>query len=295
MKKVLLFGGTGNLGKEIARELTLKGYETSAVVRKSSMGKLEGLVDHLIEADVTEDASLKGICKDFDIVVSSLGKSVSIKDRSSQNFTAIDFEANYSILKESIRSGIKKFIYVSAFHSEKHKHLEYFKVHHDFSKVLINSGLDYSIVKPPAIFSAFLDLLELAKKGRLINIGKGDKRTNPIYEGDLAKICVDAIHVRNSIIEAGGKQIYTRKQLNEIIQKAVNPNKPLRTMPSAVMNLMLPIARVVDKNAYDKFAFFAEVMKHDTIAPQVGEMRFEDYVALKVRQIENNAVLQEEK
>ena len=42
---------------------------------------------------------------------------------------------------------------------------------------------------------------DLAKKGRLVTMGKGDKLTNPIYEGDLAKVCVEAIHQTNAVIE----------------------------------------------------------------------------------------------
>ena len=39
---------------------------------------------------------------------------------------------------------------------------------------------------------------------------------------------------------------------------------------------------VFSKNTFDKFAFFIEVMQHDTIAPQVGTMTFEDYIIQKV-------------
>jgi uncharacterized protein YbjT (DUF2867 family) len=71
----------------------------------------------------------------------------------------------------------------------------------------------------------------MAQKGRLVNIGKGDKKTNPIYEGDVAKICIESIGQKNIIIECGGKQIYTRKQINEIIQKVAAPSKKLINLP----------------------------------------------------------------
>ncbi len=125
-------------------------------------------------------------------------------------------------------------------------------------------------------------MIELAKKGRLVNIGKGDKRTNPIFEGDLAKVTVDSIGQPNSTIEVGGKTIYTRRQLNEIVQNQVDNRKEIRTVPIGLFKLTLPLIKMVSKNTYDKFAFFTEVMQHDTIAPQVGAMTFEDYVKLKI-------------
>jgi uncharacterized protein YbjT (DUF2867 family) len=283
MKKVILFGSTGNLGKEIAKELVKQGYDLTIVVRNEVKAKsLADITSKYIIADVCNKETLKHIFDKQEIVISALGKSVSPNDKSKPTFREVDYSANANILNEASKGGIKKFIYVSAFHSEKYLHLEYFKVHHDFSELLKKSGIDYSIIKPPAIFSAFIDMIEMAKKGQLVNIGKGDKKTNPIYEGDLAKITVEAINKQNSIIEAGGKTIYTRKKLNEIVQNEVDSQKNIRTVPLGLFKVTLPIIKLFSKNLFDKFAFFIEVMQQDTIAPQVGTMTFEDYVKQKV-------------
>jgi uncharacterized protein YbjT (DUF2867 family) len=191
----------------------------------------------------------------------------------------VDLAGNRHILQEALKSGVQKFVYVSAFHAERYQHLEYFKVHHHFSEELKASGIDYAIIKPPALFSAYADAVLMARKGQLLNLGKGDKKTNPISEADLAKICVAAIHQPNATIEAGGKKIYTRAELNNIILQQVRPGKKLRSIPVFVVKGMLPVMKIISKNTFDKFAFFTEVMQHDTIAPQVGEMRFEDYIS----------------
>ena len=280
--KILLFGATGNLGHAIANELKQKGYEITAIVRnKIKVGKLESITQKIILADVTIPSDLVNICNGFDIVISSLGKSVSPNDKSEPTFNDIDYIANSNILNEAKKSNVKKFIYISAFHSEHYLHLEYFKVHHAFSENLISSGIDYSIIKPPAIFSAFMDMIEMAKKGQLVNIGLGDKKTNPIYEGDLAKIVVNSINETNSIIEAGGKTIYTRRQLNEIVQQTINPGKPIKNVPLIVFRCLLPILKIFNKNMFNKFAFFIEVLQHDTIATQLGDMTFEEYLRMR--------------
>jgi uncharacterized protein YbjT (DUF2867 family) len=282
MKRVLLFGATGNLGKEIAKEAKRQGYDLTVVVRNSNKaGQLKNITAKYIIADVTDASSLIDICSGFEIVISALGKSISPNDNSKPSFNDIDYAANSLILSEAKKSGVAKFVYISAFHSEKYLHLEYFRTHHEFAERLKQSGIDYSIIKPPAIFSGFLDMIKLAKKGQLINIGKGDKKTNPVYEGDLAKECINSINDKNVTQEIGGKTIYTRRQLNEIIQKEVNPAKKVRNIPLWLFKLLLPILKAVKKNMYDKFAFFTAVIQQDTIAPLVGEMRFEDYIKLK--------------
>ncbi len=280
--KILLFGATGNLGQAITNELKQKGFDITAVVRnKIKAEKLESITHKIIVADVTMPSDLVNICDGFDIVISSLGKSVSPNDKSKATFNDIDYVANSTILNEAKKSNVKKFIYISAFHSEQYLHLEYFKVHHEFSEKLMSSGIDYSIIKPPAIFSAYVDMIKMAKKGQLINIGLGDKKTNPIYEGDLSKIIVDSINKPNRTIEAGGKTIYTRKQLNEIVQQAIDPSKSIKNVPLGVFKCLLPIIKILNRNTFDKFAFFIEVLQHDTIAPQLGEMTFEEYVSMR--------------
>lgn len=284
MRKVILFGASGNLGQHIAKELVSQNYDLTLVVRNEAKAKaLSHICSKYIIADVCNKNGLEKVLDNQEIVVSALGKSVSLNDKSKQSFWDVDFNANANILNEAKKSGIQKFVYVSALHSEKYLHLDYFKVHHEFSELLKNSGINYSIIKPPAIFCAFLDVIELARKGQLVHLGSGDKKTNPIYEGDLAKITVDSINKTNCVIEAGGKKTYSRKELNEIIQNAINPGKKIRTIPLGMIKTLLPVMKFFNRNSYDKFAFYLEVMQHDTIAPPLGEMTFENYIALKTK------------
>lgn len=278
MSKVILFGATGNLGTCVAHELVAQGFDVTCVVRNTSKADRLPVKVLTVTADVTKATDLAGITQGFDVVISCLGKSVSLSDRSKASFYDIDFTANSLILADAVRSKVNKFVYVSAFHAERYSHLEYFLVHHEFSEKLKASGLNYSIVKPPALFGAFKEAVDLARKGRLVNIGKGDRKTNPISEGDLAKVMVASIAQNNAVVEAGGKEILTRKQILEIIQEEVNPGKPLRTIPMGLVQKVLPLVKLLSRKQYDKLAFFLEVMQHDVIAPPVGEMRLKDYL-----------------
>lgn len=281
---ILLFGATGHLGRKVAAELVTRGLKVTCVVRNETKGR--GLLPPQVKitvAEVTDPRAMEDITEGFDVVISCLGKSVSPNDRSKPTFYDIDLLANTHILKDAVRNNVKKFVYVSALHSERYTHLEYFRVHHEFSELVRKSGIDYSIIKPPAIFSAFLDVIDMAKKNQLVNLGNGEHSSNPIYEGDLAKVVVDSIHQANAVIEAGGKEILTRKQLNEIVLRHVNPGKKLRTVPVGIVKALLPLLKVFDRNSYDKFAFFLDVMEHDVLAPKVGEMRFEEYVVQQLQ------------
>ena len=232
MKKILLFGATGHAGRVIARELRDRGHQVTAVVRDEKKAKpLLWGIEKLVVAEATQPAALQGICDGYDVVVSALGKSVSPNDWSRPSFEAVDFQGNMNILTAAKASGVQQFIYLSAFGAEHLRHLTYFRVHDDFSNALRISGLNYAIIQPPAIMSAFLDLSKMAKSGWLVTLGSGESRTNPISEYDLAKVCADAVGQPNIIVAAGGKHIYTRHEINEVIQKLINPNKKVRRVP----------------------------------------------------------------
>ncbi len=281
-KKILLFGATGNLGYAIARALHDHGYLTTAAVRNSKQaGLLQPITEAVMEIDFESNESLKGIAAGFDIVISALGKSVSPFDRSKGRFREIDLDINRKILEEAIVQKVSKFVYISALAAEQYPGLEYFAVHHEMTELVKLSGIEYLIVKPPALFSAFIDLMKMAGKGQLVTIGNGEKKTNPISENDLAEIIVQQLDKKNPVIEAGGPEILSRKQINEIIQKEINPGKKVRSIPMGLIKSILPVVKIFDRNSYDKMAFFLEVMQHDLQAPVLGQEKLADYVKRK--------------
>jgi len=74
MKRVLVAGATGYLGRYMVKEFKKQGYWVRALTRSSD--KLEDLRDYVDEAfvgEVTDPASLAGVCAGIDTVFSSIG------------------------------------------------------------------------------------------------------------------------------------------------------------------------------------------------------------------------------
>ena len=278
MKSILVFGSTGHAGRAIVRVLLSKGYTVTAVARQEAKARvlLPG-VHHIIEADATRLETLRDICSGQDVIISALGKSVSPNDWSRPGFEEVDLQANLNILSEAQKAGVQQFIYISAFWAEKLRRLTYFRVHDDVSQALMKSGLTYAVVQPPAIMSSFIDLADMAKRGFLVTIGQGEHRTNPISENDLALVVESLIGQPSQTISAGGKHIYTRHEINEIIQQSVSPGRRVRRIPQWFLRAALPFWKIINRNMYDKLVFFDEVINHDLLAPQTGETSLEQY------------------
>lgn len=281
MKRILLAGATGHLGRHFLSLLKLHGYQVTALVRTCEKAtSLSIAPDEIFYADATRPKELRGCCLGIDVVVSALGKSISLSDRSKASFHDIDYQANYNLLQKAKAAGVKQFVYISAFSAEEHPQLAYFRAHADFSRELIQSGLIYSILQPTALFSAFDELAAMARRGRLGVIGDGSKRTNPIHEADVAKVVVQSIGKSSAVIPLGGKQVYTRLEIARIVGAAAGYYGSVFHVPKVAVALLLPMMKHIDTSLYHKAAFLAKVSTQDCVAPQVGEQTLEGYFKL---------------
>ena len=82
MKKVLVAGASGYLGRYAVNEFKERGYYVRALVRNTEKIKTPGpnmepaiynIADEIVTRDVTSPESLNGLCTGIDIVFSSLG------------------------------------------------------------------------------------------------------------------------------------------------------------------------------------------------------------------------------
>lgn len=285
MNNVLLAGATGHLGQHLLRELQLQDYTVTALARSATKATTLSPAPHkVLLADATIPEQLKGCCGGIDVVVSALGKSISLKNKSKGIFHDIDFGANYNLLQEAKQAGVRQFIYISAFKAEEHPELVYFKAHADFSEELRKSGISFIILQPTALFSAFDEVVTMARKGQIGSLGSGDKKTNPVYERDLAKLAVQCIGKASATIPVGGNRIYTRLELVQLACKAAGYTGAIRSIPFSIINLVIPLLMPFSRNFYDKISFLVAVSAEDCLAPAVGELTLEEYLGLVPRQ-----------
>ncbi|HVG38285.1 MAG TPA: hypothetical protein VM870_03290, partial [Pyrinomonadaceae bacterium] len=175
--------------------------------------------------------------------------------------------------------GRQRFVYVSLYGAEKLSQLAYVRAHEDVVAELERSGIDHAVVRPTGFFYSLAELVKLARRPAMILIGSGDHRTNPIHEDDLASVCVDAIEGDGREYSAGGPQIYTRGEINELAFAALGKKPRMVKVPPAVIKAGLRIVRPFDRRLYELLLFLISVSQVDCVAPAVGARRVEDYYA----------------
>lgn len=285
MKRVLVAGATGYLGKHVVKEFKERGYWVRVLVRKKSSKKLDeygpflqppirDYIDHIFEGEATKIETLNGLCDDIDIVYSSLGIT---RQRDKVSFMDVDYGANKNILELSLKANVKKFIFVSAFKAQLFSELEIAKAREMFVNDLKNSEIEWVIIRPTGYFSDALEFLKMALSGRVYLIGKGNNKINPIHGADLAKVCVDAVETSNSEISVGGPDVFTYKELAELAFSVLGKKPKITYIPVPIIKILVNLIYPFSKHYYTLAKFFLTATQNDFVAPQTGTHHLEDF------------------
>lgn len=280
MKHILVAGASGALGLSIVQQLLNSGAKVRVLHRSSNTlsAGTAGVQTEKVLADLTRPESLRGICDGIDAVISCAGASMSMKrfsDRSS--FTAVDLNGNSALLQEAQRAGVRKFVYVSVAGEGPYEATEYVRAHRQFEQRLAASGMPYSVVRPAGFFTFLAEIFVMAQQGRGFIIGDGSSRTNPVHEREVAQACVAAVDRMETMVQAGGPEVFTRRQIVELAFTVAGRAPSITSVPPALFRTMTAPLRIINPRIHALLAFGAAVSTADAVVPVYGTERLEEY------------------
>ncbi len=271
MQTVLVAGATGALGRAVVADLKLRGYEVRRLVRRNPEPG-----DHV--GDLRDAASIRKVTEGMDAVISCAGASMSMTNWSDRtDFREVDWLGNRNLLEDAKRSEVKKFVYVSLNDGPALAHTAYAKFHEAFVQDLSRSGLDYTVVRPTGLFSFYLQILEMARNGRVILINKGWAETNPIHEGDAARACVEALVLGRTDFPVGGPEIRSRKWITEKAFEVLGKTPSMPSVPGKVMAPAAALMKLVNPRIGALAEFGIAVSSVNCIGPLYGMRTIDSY------------------
>ena len=283
MKNVLLAGATGVLGTEVMKLLQATDHWVRVLIRHADQEEIvRPYCDEVFVGDATNPASLRGACQGIGIVLTTIGKSVSLFTNSAASFQDIDYQGNLNLLHEAQAAGVRRFVYVSICGSATSPKLRVGWSQEMFAQQLMPSGLDYTIIKPVGFFSGLHDLIIMGNKGFVITPGDGECLTNAIHQRDLAKVCVQCLEAGPPVMEVGGPEIHSRNEVAQLVAEHTGARR--FNVPVWLVLVGLGVLRGISENLYDKLSYFTYITTHDMVAPPYGEETFADYLKTELPQ-----------
>jgi uncharacterized protein YbjT (DUF2867 family) len=284
MKKVLIAGATGYLGRYLVLECKKQGHWVRALTRNTKkLDDLSDEIDELFKAEVTQAASLKGICDDIDVVISSIGIT---RQRDGLTYMDVDYQGNKNLLDQAVENNVSKFMYVSVLNAHRMKELKGIQTKLLFEEKLKASGLDYTIIRPNGFFSDMTELLNMAQKGTVYLFGNGMYKGNPIHGEDLAEYIVQKMDSCETDLEIGGPDILTQNQMSRAAFTAVGKKEKIVYIPLWIKNVTLKLVRwFTSQKIYGPIEFFMNVMTMDMVASTYGKHHLNNFYSEETNKV----------
>jgi NADH dehydrogenase len=244
-KTVVVFGGTGFVGRHVVRNLAAYGARVKVASRLPESGyflKPAGMVGQVVPVycDYSDYDSLAAIIDGADYVVNCTGI---LYERKKGQFKAVHTDLPESIAAACSVAGVKRFTHISALGIEKSSS-RYAKSKLEGEKRVLKAFPDASILRPSVIFgenddffNKFAGLSEILPFLPLI--GGGETKFQPVYVGDVANAVmktlllpsVDKKSPLGKTYELGGPLVVNFKDIYQILYRETGHKNMLVNIP----------------------------------------------------------------
>ncbi|MDH5658008.1 MAG: NAD-dependent epimerase/dehydratase family protein [Nitrosopumilus sp.] len=224
-KKIVVTGASGFVAKHLRKYLSEKNIELISISR-NDFKKFKN-ESKIISKNFTKVHYLQKI-KNFDILIHLIGIG---KQSVNVDYNMINVELTKNIVNLCKKAKIKKIIYISGFGVSSKSSVGYFISKYHAEKIIINSGLNYTIFRPSYIVGKDDHFTKYLKKqinhGEIIIPGSGNYHIQPIYIDDVVEIILQSIFqskFRNKIIDLIGPNNITFKKYVKLFSKGTKTN-----------------------------------------------------------------------
>ena len=240
MKKILVLGGTGFVGRHLCRELARLQYRVTVPTRTRVETVQSAPFVELVQADVHDRSVLARLVPGHDAVVNLVG----ILHGDSFEFERTHVELVNKIARACLDSGVRRLVHVSALGAAKDGPSMYQRSKAAGEAVLQSSGLEWTVLRPSVMFGEgdqFLTLFaRLQETLPIMPLAGADTLFQPVWVGDVVDAIVRCLHsddTRQRTYEICGPERFTLRQLVKLAGSWSGHSRPVVKVPAVLGRL----------------------------------------------------------
>jgi len=143
--KIAIVGGTGTLGRQIARRALDEGHQVRCLVRSYSRAAfLKEWGAELVQGNLCKPKTLAPALEGVDAVIDA----ATARPTDSLSIKQVDWQGKVSLIQAIAEAGIERFIFFSFLDAEKHRPVPLLEIKRCTELFLAESGLKYTILRP---------------------------------------------------------------------------------------------------------------------------------------------------
>ncbi len=220
-KLVTIYGGSGFVGRNIARQLAKEGWRVRVAVRRPNEAmfvRTYGVVGQVepVFCNIRDDDSVRLVMKGADAVVNCVG---TFDKGGKNNFDAVQAEGATRVARIAAEEGVARMAHISAIGADAESDSLYAR-----SKAAGEAGvLEHFpaavILRPSVVFGPddqfFNRFASMARFGPILPVIGGNTKFQPVYVDDVARAATFAVlgKAEPGIYELGGPDVDSFREL----------------------------------------------------------------------------------
>ena len=273
-KNCLIFGGSGQIGRNLIRKLTSNNIRVTIVTRnihqKSYIIKTQANVGYIdvIESNIFDEKKIRELFKKSDICVNLVG--ILFEKKGGNSFKNIHTVFPSLLAKLSKEYNLKHFIHLSALGINEAKDSDYANSKVEGENNILKNFPLATILRPSVVYSVddnfttnFMTLLNRLPFFPLYYNGK--TKFSPIHCSDLTDTIYHVIsnNIYSKIIECVGPEVFTFKEIIIKLLNLIGKKRILLPMPLPVAKMTARIFEIMPKPLLTRDQL--KLLKYDNI------------------------------
>lgn len=244
-KLVTIFGGSGFVGRYIARRLAKDGWRVRVAVRRPNEAlfvKPYGVVGQVepILANIRDDASVRAAIHGSDAVVNCVG---TFDAGGKNNFQAVQNEGAGRIARIAAEEGVACLVHISAIGADVNGASLYARSKGQGEAAVLSAFPTAMILRPSVVFGPednfFNRFAAMARTTPILPVAGAETRFQPVYVDDIAAAAVLGVKGEaHGIYELGGPDAATFRELMQRMLQVVRRRRLIMNIPFFAAGIM---------------------------------------------------------
>lgn len=243
---VTIFGGSGFVGRYIARRLAAQGWRVRVAVRRVEEAifvRTYGVVGQVepVPCNLRDEASVTAALTGADAVVNCVGI---LAETGKNTFDAVQADGAARVARLAAAAGITRFVHVSAIGADPEGASAYAKTKGQGEAAVIDAIPSAVILRPSIVFGPedqfFNRFAGMARMGPILPIVGAGTKFQPVYVDDVAAAAQVAVinGVEPGIYELGGPDVATFRELMATMLSTIRRRRLVLNTPFFAARIM---------------------------------------------------------
>ncbi len=260
--QVLVVGGTGTLGRQIARRALDEGHSVRCMVRSPRRAAfLQEWGCELTRGDLLEPDSLDYALEGQEAVIDA----ATARANDPGSAYDIDWTGKQNLLRACERAGLKRFVFLSLLDADRHRDVPLMDIKACTEQALQASDLDWTILRGVAFMQGLISQFAIpVLEGQTVWVSGAPTPIAYMNTQDVARFAVAALTSPATVRQAFpvvGPRAWTTGEITQLCEKFTSKSARMFRVPPALLALLQSVTSFFEAslNVSERLAF-AEVV-----------------------------------